>query len=85
MTIRTMSLDTLLREYIKLAEVIFKPDGSINACGRKACIELIELAEQLESDKRFGDKTTGFMDVREIKQLYIKCKYLTGKEPNIKV
>ncbi len=48
---------------------VFDAQGNIRACGREACIALIEECKKVESYIYFGDVKTGHMQIEAIKQL----------------
>lgn len=49
---------------------VFDTDGNIKNCGRAKTKELIEEAESIKAGVDFGNPTTGFMNVDNIKKLY---------------
>lgn len=56
-------------DFIKQYHIVFNSDGSVKTCGRKECIKLITLAEQIMPDT-YGDINTGFMNTVNIQKLY---------------
>lgn len=59
------------REELEMAyNKVFDAQGNVRACGREACIALIELCEQLQPGNDFGDKRTGEMKVSDIRFIY---------------
>lgn len=59
------TMDKLEMAYNK----VFDAQGNVRACGREACIALIEECEKIESYTYFGDVKTGRMDIEAIKRL----------------
>lgn len=59
------TMDKLEMAYNK----VFDAQGNVRACGREACIALIEECQKIESYIYFGDVKTGRMQVEAIKQL----------------
>lgn len=58
-------------------EAVFDEDGNIKACGRAACIRLIEACQEKDQKTYFGDKDTGILNLStfdKIKQLYLDEK-----------
>ena len=49
---------------------VFDDAGNIKACGRKKCIELMELASKIEPGF-YGDCKTGFLNIGNIRDLYV--------------
>ena len=49
---------------------VFNDDGSVKACGRTATKQLILACVKLNPYENFGDSLTGFMNVRNIQNLY---------------
>lgn len=64
-SVNFLSLDSLYHE-------IFASDGTVKACGRKKCSELIRVCQQFRpmDDKFYGNPETGFMDINAIHGLY---------------
>lgn len=60
-----MANEKLTKAYGK----VFDAQGNVRACGREACIALIEECEKIESYTYFGDVKTGRMDIGAIKRL----------------
>lgn len=58
-------------ELTKAYKEVFSADGSILNCGRYKCIELINICSQIEPNKDYGDISTGFMNVANIKELMV--------------
>lgn len=51
---------------------VFSNSGDITACGRSACIDLINLCDELgDIDVNYGDATTGFVNIPEVKELAV--------------
>lgn len=57
-------------EFIKIYKKVFSSDGSVKSCGREECKKLIRASRLIDNSKTYGDETTGFMDVSEIKELF---------------
>lgn len=53
----------------KLYDEIFTDNGDIKSCGREKCKELIALLETTYPNIDFGNKNTGFMNVKNIKEI----------------
>jgi len=56
----------------KAYDKVFDAQGNVCACGRKACIALIEECEKIKPDTYFGDSKTGQMNIEAIKQLVLE-------------
>lgn len=50
-------------------EKVFDAQGNVRACGRKACVELIEECEREQPYTYFGDTKTGRMNIEAIKEV----------------
>ena len=51
---------------------VFSNSGDITACGRSACIDLINLCDELgDIDVNYGDETTGFVNIPEVQGLAV--------------
>ena len=58
-------------------EAVFNEDGTMKACGREACIRLIEACEAKDRETCFGNKKTGeicLSNIPIIKRLYLDEK-----------
>lgn len=49
---------------------VFDEHGNVRACGRKACIALIEECEERDPNTNYGNTKTGEMRTGVIKMLY---------------
>ncbi|MBQ8218386.1 MAG: hypothetical protein IJZ79_03680 [Bacilli bacterium] len=58
-----------MAEFRKKYREVFDDTGNIKACGRKKCIELIELAKKVQPGN-YGDVKTGFINIDNINDLY---------------
>lgn len=56
--------------FVKLYTEVFDEKGSIKACGRVKCMELIKTAVELDGKTKYGNLKTGFMNVDNLKALY---------------
>lgn len=59
-------------EFRKKYREVFDDNGNIKACGRKKCIELIELAKTIQPGN-YGNSKTGFINIDNIIDLYNRC------------
>lgn len=62
-----MSIEEFKEQYNK----VFNTDGTVKLCGREETKKLIELAKELKPDIDFGNESTGFLNVDNIKSVYI--------------
>ena len=60
--------------FLEIYAKVFNEDGTIKACGRTVCIQLISLAKQLGTADSYGDETNGFIDIEAMHSLYEKIK-----------
>lgn len=58
-----------MEQFLKTFNEVFDKDNKVKSCGRVKCIELIELAKQIDNTKNYGDITTGFMKVDNLIEL----------------
>lgn len=52
---------------------VFNTNGTIKPCGRKKCVDLMELANQIRQDD-YGNTKTGFLNIENIKKIYSEVK-----------
>lgn len=64
------------KDFLKLYDDVFDETGKIKVVGREHTKALIEACEQYSQDIDFGNKSTGFMNVENIKLL--RNKLLQG-------
>ena len=57
------------REY----QAVFDENDEIKACGRNACIVLMQKMEEVFPGETFGNTETGFMDVFKIRRFHRKA------------
>lgn len=57
-------------KFLKLYDEVFSEDGSIKACGRAVCKDLILESKKLDSSCEYGNLLTGFMNIENIKRLH---------------
>lgn len=65
------------RKLLEAYEEVFNEDGTMKACGREACIKLIEACEEKDRETYFGDKLNGkicLCNIDMIRQLYLSEK-----------
>lgn len=63
-----------VKEFFDLYNDVFDENDSIKAVGREHTKRLIEACEQFSSNIDFGNKSTGFMNVSNIKMLRTKLQ-----------
>lgn len=63
-----------VKEFFNLYNNVFDENDSIKAVGREHTKRLIEACEQFSSNIDFGSKSTGFMNVANIKMLKTKLQ-----------
>lgn len=54
-----------------LYDLVFDGNGSVRACGREACMALIERMSSDFKGVDFGDASTGRMNIQNIKDYYL--------------
>lgn len=64
------------KDLLKLYDDVFDEEGKVKAVGREHTKALIEACEQYSKEIDFGNKSTGFMNVDNIKLL--RNKLLQG-------
>lgn len=64
-------MDEKIKKLKELFTKVFNEDGSVKLCGREACVEIIEVCEQL-SGEVCGDKIRGYMYTDKIEEVYKK-------------
>lgn len=62
------------KDFLKLYDDVFDEEGKVKAVGREHTKALIEACEQYSQDIDFGNKSTGFMNVENIKLLRNKLQ-----------
>lgn len=62
----------LKERFLSVYDVVFDKQGYVKACGRHACIELINLANQLSPHINHGNPETGMMNPQAIRDLHTK-------------
>lgn len=62
------------KDFLKLYDDVFDEEGKVKAVGRKHTKALIEACEQYSQEIDFGNKSTGFMNVENIKLLRNKLQ-----------
>ena len=61
----------MLEKFIEKYNAVFDEEGKIKACGRYACMALINACEEITGRKGdFGDPETGYTKPEAIKDLY---------------
>ena len=65
-----------IKDFMLKYEKVFDEHGNIRLCGRNACSDLIEACQRISSDKfvYYGNISTGFMEIDNIKNLYKEVK-----------
>jgi len=61
---------SIIDQFKKLYNEVFDANGNIKPCGRRKCIELIELAKQIKPNNNYGNNVNGFLNIIVIKDLY---------------
>lgn len=64
------------KDFLKLYDDVFDEEGKVKAVGREHTKALIKACEQYSQEIDFGNKSTGFMNVDNIKLL--RNKLLQG-------
>lgn len=54
--------------FIDLYNTVFDSSGNVKLCGRDSCRMLIEACIDRFPDVNFGNKETGFMNIKNIKR-----------------
>lgn len=62
------------KDFLNLYDDVFDEEGKIKAVGREHTKALIEACEQYSQEIDFGNKSTGFMNVENIKLLRNKLQ-----------
>ena len=62
----------LLERFLSIYNVVFDEQGYVKNCGRHACMELINLANQLDAKTKHGNPETGVMNTQSIRDLHTK-------------
>lgn len=59
-------------DFSAIYNVVIAPDGTVNACGREKCSELIQACQKFRpmAENFYGNPKTGFMEVDAIRGLY---------------
>lgn len=58
-----------MRTFLEDYDRVFDEEGNVKNCGRGACIDLILSAFILDPSQSYGDSSTGYMNVENIKNL----------------
>lgn len=62
------------KDFLKLYDDVFDEEGKVKTVGRAHTKALIEACEQYSQEIDFGNKSTGFMNVENIKLLRNKLQ-----------
>lgn len=62
-----MNIEDFKEQYNK----VFDTEGTIKLCGREETKKLIRLAKELKPDVDFGNESTGFLNIDNIKSVHI--------------
>lgn len=62
------------KDFLELYNDVFDEEGKVKAVGREHTKALIEACEQYSQEIDFGNKSTGFMNVENIKLLRNKLQ-----------
>jgi hypothetical protein len=60
--------------FIDVYNEVFDEQGQVKACGRAKCKELIHEAKKLDPNTNFGSENNGYMNKKNIKELYKREK-----------
>lgn len=66
-------MNDIVNEFKEKYLDVFDKNGNVKPCGRKACVDLMELANQIRNDD-YGNIKTGFLNIENIKKVYSEVK-----------
>ncbi|MBQ8806342.1 MAG: hypothetical protein IJZ68_07815 [Bacteroidaceae bacterium] len=65
----------LKERFLSVYTVVFDEQGYVKNCGRHACMELINLANQIAPGVDHGNAETGIMNVQSMRDLHEKLSH----------
>lgn len=75
------------KDFLSIYSKVFALDGTITACGRSACLDLIyKCCELGDANVNYGNTITGFIEISAVKSLAVTiCPEIIFREQFFKV
>ena len=61
-------------DIMKVYHEVFDDNKNVKLCGRKKCIQLIRMCQEIDTGTNYGNLETGIMNVKAINSLIDKLK-----------
>lgn len=61
---------TIEERFLEYYREVFTDDNKVRACGRDKCRKLIEAAKEINNNEKYGNTSTGLMNIDNIIKLH---------------